>query len=269
MDSKKVVLRDDYEPLAEYWHDNILYKKVPGADVVFKVYGKLKFRKSIDGWESIGVHGTALSIDERYSEMRFSDKDANGRVFRNKLHSVFAGKNVMLMDSEKHKNLLDEYENRFASARKRFLDYCAKYEDAKEKKSSAYKYRAEVQKKYNLASREKSKAEGILRAATGKYNDAVKKLQQSKDKFNKVLRDSKEKNRGNVFDRVSGALMQAEKKLKIAQSDLDSARENMEQKEKHFLDIKAELDEAKRVEKESSEYFVNMLPPWSYTEKHE
>ena len=253
------LLREDHKPFFDFWKDYVIYEPVKGADQIFYGTGKVTLSKGIDGWKP-GKY--QINTDEAFSNLcSQTHSSPNGKVFRSDLQNQFSGKKILLKGCDEHKQLEQEYDQKFAAARAKFLKYCDDYEAAKKAASETYHARLEQNRAKNRAYHAQGTAKTKLLAAERKAEAARAEVTRKK----KILDDihiNQKKNRIAAINRAEAELKKAKNNAADIEATLQKAQTDYTAAAKEYQKQLRLFNEAEQAEKEAKNTLKSMVPPW-------
>ena len=252
------LLREDHEPFFDFWKDYVIYEPVKGAGQIFYGTGKVTLSKGIDGWKP-GKY--QINTDEAFSNLCSQTHSPNGKVFRSDLQNQFSGKKNLLKGCDENKQLEQEYDQKFAAARAKFLKYCDDYEAAKKAASETYHTRLEQNRAKNRAYHAQGTAKTKLLAAERKAEAARAEVTRKK----KILDDihiNQKKNRIAAINRAEAELKKAKNNAADIEATLQKAQTDYTAAAKEYQKQLRLFNEAEQAEKEAKNKFKSMVPPW-------
>lgn len=256
------LLREDHKPFFDFWKDYIIYEPAKGADQIFYGAGKVSLSKGFEGWES-GTY--QINTGEVFSGLRHQPYTLNhkphGKVFRSDLQNQFSGKKILLKGCDELRKLEQEYDQKFAAARAKFLKYCDDYETARKAASKTYHASLEQNRAKNRAYHKQGTAKTKLIAAERKAETARAEVTRKKKMLDDILIKQK-KNRIPAINRAEAELKKAKNNAAETEATLQKAKTDYAAAAKEYQKQLSLFNEAEQAEKEAKNTFKSMVPPW-------
>lgn len=265
LEDENNLLREDHKPFFDFWKDYIIYEPAKGADQIFYGAGKVTLSKGFEGWES-GKY--QINTDEAFSDLCSqphsptpNTPSPNGKVFRSDLQNQFSGKKILLKGCDENKQLEQEYDQKFAAARAKFLKYCDDYETARKAASKTYHAILEQNRAKNGAYHKQGTAKTKLIAAERKAETARAEVTHKKKMLDDILIKQK-KNRIPAINRAEAELKKAKNNAAETEATLQKAKTDYAAAAKEYQKQLNLFNEAEQAEKEAKNTFKSMVPPW-------
>ena len=265
LEDENNLLREDHKPFFDFWKDYIIYEPAKGADQIFYGAGKVSLSKGFEGWES-GKY--QINTDEAFSDLCSqphsptpNTPSPNGKVFRSDLQNQFSGKKILLKGCDENKQLEQEYDQKFAAARAKFLKYCDDYETARKAASKTYHAILEQNRAKNGAYHKQGTAKTKLIAAERKAEVARAEVTRKKKMLDDILIKQK-KNRIPAINRAEAELKKAKNNAAETEATLQKAKTDYAAAAKEYQKQLSLFNEAEQAEKEAKNTFKSMVPPW-------
>lgn len=268
LEDENNLLREDHKPFFDFWKDYIFYEPAKGADQIFYGAGKVTLSKGFDGWESGKYQINTINTDEAFSDLCSqphsptpNTPSPNGKVFRSDLQNQFSGKKILLKGCDENKQLEQEYDQKFAAARAKFLKYCDDYETARKAASKTYHAILEQNRAKNRAYHKQGTAKTKLIAAERKAETARAEVTRKKKMLDDILIKQK-KNRIPAINRAEAELKKAKNNAAETEATLQKAKTDYAAAAKEYQKQLNLFNEAEQAEKEAKNAFSSMVPPW-------
>lgn len=182
---------------------------------------------------------------------------SSGAIFR----TSSAVKKILLKGCDELRKLEQEYDQKFAAARAKFLKYCDDYETARKAASKTYHAILEQNRAKNRAYHKQGTAKTKLIAAERKAETARAEVTRKKKMLDDILIKQK-KNRIPAINRAEAELKKAKNNAAETEATLQKAKTDYAAAAKEYQKQLNLFNEAEQAEKEAKNTFKSMVPPW-------